>query len=59
MDEYMKSYSDIEPEFNRRYDKEFNQILALLIKMSSKFQSNHGAINQIKNGIIPYLKKNC
>lgn len=59
MDDDMKSYSDIKPEFNKCYDKEFNQIFSIVDKDEQKILVQQGAIEQIKKGIIPYLNENC
>ena len=59
MDENMKSYSDIKPEFNKCYDKEFNQIFSIVDKDEQKILIQQGAMDQIKKGIIPHLNKNC
>jgi hypothetical protein len=59
MDDDMQSYSDIKPEFNKCYDKEFNQIFSIVDKNEQKILVQEGAIDQIKKGIIPSLNKNC
>jgi hypothetical protein len=55
----ISSYSEIKPEFNRCYDKEFNQIFNLLDSAEQKILVQQEALEKIKNGIIPTLNSNC
>ena len=55
----LKSYSEIKPEFNRCYDKEFNQIYNLVDSAEHKILIQQGALDKVKNGIIPTLNSNC
>jgi hypothetical protein len=55
----LKSYSEIKPEFNRCYDKEFNFIFDLVDSEEHKILVKDGNLNKVKNGIIPYLNDNC
>lgn len=55
----ISSYSEIKPEFNRCYDKEFNQIFSLVDSAEQKILVQQGALEEIKNGIIPTLNTNC
>ena len=59
MDDDLQSYSDIKPEFNKCYDKEFNQIFSIVDKDEQKILVQQGAIDRIKKGVIPSLNKNC
>jgi hypothetical protein len=53
------SYSEIKPEFNRCYDKEFNQIFSLVNSAEQKILIQDGALEKVKNGIIPTLNSTC
>jgi hypothetical protein len=55
----INSYSEIKPEFNRCYDKEFNQIFNLVNSAEQKILVQQGALDKIKDGIIPTLNTNC
>lgn len=55
----ISSYSEIKPEFNRCYDKEFNQIFSLVDSEEQKILVQQGALEKIKNGIIPTLNSFC
>ncbi|WP_431157806.1 hypothetical protein [Winogradskyella poriferorum] len=55
----IKSYEEIKPEINRCYDKEFNQIFSLVNSTEQKSLVEKGALEKIKNGIIPTLNENC
>ncbi len=55
----IKSYSEIKPEFDRCYDKEFNQIFSLVDSIEQKILIQEGALQKIKNAIIPTLNSNC
>jgi hypothetical protein len=55
----LKEYSEIKPEFNRCYDKEFNFIFDLVDSEEHKILVKDGNLNKVKNGIIPYLNDNC
>src|SRR5690554_2925574 len=55
----LKSYSEIKPEFNRCYDKEFNQIFSIVDSKEQKILIQEGALEKIKNGIIPNLNDSC
>lgn len=55
----MKSYSEIKPEFNRCYDKEFNQIFSIVDSTEQKILIQQGSLDEVKNGIIPNLNNNC
>ncbi len=55
----ISSYSEIKPEFNRCYDKEFNQIFSLVDSAEQNILLQQGALEKIKNGIIPSLNSNC
>jgi len=55
----LKSYSEIKPEFNRCYDKEFNQIFSIVDPKEQKILIQEGMLDKIKNGIIPTLNDNC
>lgn len=53
------TYADIKPEFNRCYDKEFNQIFSIVNSDEQKILVQQDALEKIKNGIIPALNTNC
>jgi hypothetical protein len=55
----INSYSEIKPEFNRCFDKEFNQIFSIVDAEEQKILVQQGALEKIKNGIIPTLNDNC
>ena len=55
----INSYSEIKPEFNRCYDKEFNQIFSIVDSSEQKILIQQGALEKVKNGIIPTLNNNC
>jgi hypothetical protein len=55
----ISSYSEIKPEFNRCYDKEFNQIFSLVDSAEQKILIQQGVLEKIKNEIIPTLNSNC
>lgn len=55
----IKTYSEIKPDFNRCYDKEFNQIFNLVDTKEQKILIQEGALEKIKNGIIPTLNSKC
>lgn len=59
MNNKMESYSEIKPEFNKCYDKEFNQIFSIVDSNEQKILVQNGALEQIKNRIIPTLNENC
>lgn len=55
----INSYSEIKLEFNRCYDKEFNQIFSLVDSAEQKILVRQSALGKIKEGIIPTLNTNC
>ncbi len=55
----IKSYSEIKPEFNRCYDKEFNQIFNLVNADEHKILVQQGSLEKVKNEIIPTLDSRC
>lgn len=55
----ISSYSEIKPEFNRCYDKEFNQIFSQVDSEEQKILVQQSALEKIKNKIIPTLNSNC
>ena len=55
----MKEYSEIKPEFNRCYDKEFNFIFNIVDSTEHKILVQNGALDKVKNGIIPTLNNKC
>jgi hypothetical protein len=55
----ISSYAEIKPEFNRCYDKEFNQIFNLVDSDEQKILVKQGALEKVKNGIIPSLNSKC
>ena len=59
MSENLKEYSEIKPEFNRCYDKEFNFIFNIVDSTEHKILVQNGALDKVKNGIIPTLNERC
>ena len=59
MSDELKEYSEIKPEFNRCYDKEFNFIFSIVDSAEHKILVQNGALNKVKNGIIPTLNERC
>lgn len=59
MNSNMTSYSEIKPEFDRCYDKEFNFIFNMIDTEEQKIITQQGALEKVKNGIIPNLNANC
>jgi hypothetical protein len=55
----LKEYSEIKPEFNRCYDKEFNFIFNIVDSTEHKILVQKGALEKVKNGIIPKLNEKC
>ena len=55
----IKSYSEIKPEFNRCYDSIFNQIFNIVDSSEQKILLQQGALEKVKNGIIPILNERC
>lgn len=55
----MKHYTEIKPEFNRCYDKEFNDIFSIVDSKEQKILLEDEALEKIKNNIIPTLNLNC
>lgn len=55
----MESYSEIKPEFDKCYDKEFNQIFNSINSAEQKILTGKDALDKVKNGIIPTLNKKC
>ncbi|WP_143017504.1 hypothetical protein [Catalinimonas alkaloidigena] len=55
----VSSYSEIKPEFDRCYDQEFYQIFSLVDSTEHKLLTQQGALEKVKNGIIPALNSNC
>lgn len=55
----ISTYSEIKPEFNKCYDKEFNQIFSLVDSAEQKILVRQAALEEIKNGIISILNENC
>ena len=53
------NYSEIKPEFEKCYDKEFNHIFSIVDSAEQKILIEQGVLEKIKNGIIPTLNKNC
>jgi hypothetical protein len=59
MSDELNEYSEIKPEFNRCYDKEFNFILNIVDSTEHKILVKKGALEKVKNGIIPTLNERC
>jgi len=59
MNEDLKEYSEIKPDFNRCYDKEFNFIFNIVDSTEQKILVQNGALEKVKNGIIPTLNRRC
>ncbi|SDX51003.1 hypothetical protein [Aequorivita viscosa] len=59
MSDNLKNYSEIKPEFNRCYDKEFNFIFNIVDSAEHKILVQNGALDKVKNGIIPTLNERC
>ncbi|PKQ46759.1 hypothetical protein CSW08_01250 [Confluentibacter flavum] len=59
MSDELKEYSEIKPEFNRCYDKEFNFIFNIIDSTEHKILVQKGALEKVKNGIIPTLNEKC
>jgi len=59
MSDELKEYSEIKPEFNRCYDKEFNFIFNIVDSTEHKILVQKGALEKVKNGIIPTLNEKC
>ncbi|MBP6311068.1 MAG: hypothetical protein KA408_02275 [Flavobacteriales bacterium] len=59
MSDSINVYSDIRPEFNRCYDKEFNFIFNIVNADEQKVLVQEGAIPKIKDGIVPLLNTSC
>ncbi|HAY88562.1 MAG TPA: hypothetical protein DCY51_03915, partial [Bacteroidetes bacterium] len=57
MSDNLKDYSEIKPEFNRCYDKEFNFIFNIVDSAEHKILVQNGALDKVKNGIIPTLNE--
>lgn len=57
--EDISSYEEIKPEFNRCYDKEFNDIFNVVNSEEQQILVQPGVLEQIKEGIIPTLNTNC
>ncbi|MFC6999964.1 hypothetical protein [Rufibacter roseus] len=55
----LTSYSEIKPEFNRCYDKEFNNIFSLVNSEEQIILTKPGVLEKIKNGIVSTLNGNC
>ncbi len=55
----LKEYSEVKPEFNRCYDKEFNFIFNIVDSTEHKILVKNGALEKVKNGIIPTLNEKC
>lgn len=58
MKDNFSSYPEIKPEFNRCYDLEFNQIFSLADSAEQKILVQKGALQKIKNKLIPTLHTN-
>lgn len=59
MSDELKEYSEIKPKFNRCYDKEFNFIFNIVDSTEHKILVQKGALEKVKNGIIPRLNEKC
>jgi Zn-dependent M32 family carboxypeptidase len=59
MSNKIKSYSGIKPEFDKCYDKQFNQIFSIVDSEEQKILVQKDAIEKVKNGIIPTLNNTC
>ena len=59
MNDSIKSYSEIKPEFNRCYDKEFTQIFSIVDSSEQKILIEQGALEKINRGLLPTLNSNC
>ncbi len=59
MSDELKEYSEIKPEFNRCYDKEFNFIFNIVDSTEHKILVQKGALEKVKKGIIPKLNETC
>ncbi|BAO75201.1 hypothetical protein WPG_0971 [Winogradskyella sp. PG-2] len=59
MSDELKEYSEIKPEFNRCYDKEFNFIFNIVDSNEHKILVQNGALEKVKNRIIPTLNEKC
>ena len=55
----INSYAEIKPEFNRCYDKEFNQFFSLVDSTEQKIIVQQGGLEEIKKRIIPTLDTDC
>lgn len=55
----LTSYSEIKPEFDRCYEKEFNNIFSIVNSEEQKILIQQGALEKIKSGIIPTLNSSC
>ena len=55
----INSYSEIKPEFNRCFDKEFNQIFSIVDSTEQKILVQQGALEKIKNAVVPTLNSKC
>lgn len=55
----IQQYSEIKPEFNRCYDKEFNNIFNVVDAAEQKILIQEGALDKIKSKIIPTINSNC
>lgn len=53
------TYTDMKVEFNRCYDQEFNHIFNFADSEEQKILVQQGALEKVKNGIIPALNRNC
>lgn len=59
MSKNLNTYSNIKPEFNRCYDKEFNFIFNITDSTEHKILVQNGALEKVKKGIIPTLNQKC
>lgn len=55
----IKSYEEIKPEFNRCYDQVFNQIFNLVDSSEQKLLLGREALKKVSDNIIPTLNLNC
>lgn len=55
----ISSYDEIKPEFNRCYDKEFNQIFNVVDAAEQKLLLEDGALDKVSKAIIPVLNSSC
>ncbi|WP_127844286.1 hypothetical protein [Psychroflexus aestuariivivens] len=55
----LESYSEIKPEFNKCYDKEFNQIFNIVDADEHEILVKDGALEKVKNSIVQTFNTKC